>query len=114
MVSPDAFRPLLPAARDELARQINAVAPDAQALVAVGFGWGLAIQITRQMLAGGNPSILCAAGLSAPLANAIATAVDEAIAARTPVVAPESRPVRTARGTHMLGGLKREWSDAFS
>jgi len=101
MVDPDAFRPLLPSARNEIARQIDEVAPDASRLVALGFGWSLALEITRQILGGGNPTVLQTFGLSPQVAMAIATAADRAIEARTPAI--EAEPARrTMRGMHMV------------
>ncbi|SIO53814.1 hypothetical protein SAMN05443247_07619 [Bradyrhizobium erythrophlei] len=87
MVNPDAFKPLLPAARAELARQINEAEPNAQYLVATGIGWSLAIEITRQIVGGGNPALLQSFGLSAQVARAIGIAVDDAIARRISPVA---------------------------
>lgn len=72
---PDSFKPLLPAARIELARQLDKGKPDAEKLAAAGFGWTLAFQLVRQMGEGENASHLAAHGLSAPLATAIASAL---------------------------------------
>jgi hypothetical protein len=95
------FRPLQSSARDEIARQINKVEPDAQRLVAQGFGWSLALEITRQMAGGGNSGLLQAFGLSAQVAKSIADACDASIARRAPVIEPT--PHRTERGRHMVG-----------
>jgi hypothetical protein len=103
MTDADAFKPLLPSARDEIARQINEVEPDAAKLVALGFGWSLAVEITRQMVGGGNPGLLQSFGLSAQVAQAIGIAVDKAIEARTPAIEPEPIAHRTMRGMHMVG-----------
>ena len=105
MVSADAFKPLQRQAREEIARQINKGEPNAQNLVATGFGWSLALEITRQMAGGGNPSLLESFGLSARVAQAIGIAVDKALAARAAPVAEQSRPTRTFRGMHMRGGV---------
>lgn len=99
-IDPATFAPLKAAAREEIARQITGE-PNAQHLVAVGFGWSLALEITRQMAGGGNVGILRAAGLSSQLAKAIADACDAALAARAPPVA--TRPQQTGRGRHMSG-----------
>jgi hypothetical protein len=109
MIDPDAFRPLLPDARVEIARQINDAAPNAQALVATGFGWGLAFALARQIVDGGNASLLHASGLSAHVAKAICLAIDAAIEARTPALPPQ--PLRTMRGAHMAGrGIRPNFS----
>lgn len=104
MVSADAFKPLQRQARDEIARQINSVDPNPQNLVACGFGWSLALEISRQIAGGGNPDILENFGLSAQVARAIGLACDKAIAARTPV---EAAPMRTARFRGMVSHVVR-------
>jgi hypothetical protein len=84
MTDPVAFSPLPHSAAIELARQIDAGAPDAERLVASGFSWGIGFALSRQIADGGNASILRKSGLSPALAKAIASAIDDAIAVRPP------------------------------
>lgn len=112
MIDPDALKPLLPSAREEIARQIGGVA-NAERLVAVGFSWNLAFAIARQITEGsGNIGVLWREGLGPQVATAIANAINAAHS-----TAPASpRPERSERGLHMQGaqrGAMRQ-SPAFS
>jgi hypothetical protein len=83
---------LLPAAREELARQIDAGKPDAEKLSRTGFGWIIALQICRQMAEGGNVSMLLAHGFSLPVAMAIARACEECSQRREAARVASARP----------------------
>ncbi|WP_409188845.1 hypothetical protein [Bradyrhizobium sp. RDM4] len=76
------FPDLLPAAASEIARQLNAGAPDAAALTPTGFGWSLALEVQRQQIGGGNAGMLFKLGLPARTAKAIAAACDEVVQRR--------------------------------
>lgn len=66
-------------AATEVARQINEGTPDATALTRLGYGWNMALEIQRQMTAGGNAGVLFKMGIPARTAKALAAACDAVV-----------------------------------
>ena len=95
VIEPDQLAPLLPSARVELARQINAGVGDAARLVAEsGWSWNLAFVLVRAIHGeGANAAALHHEGIPAQAARVIA----DAIAARPPAP-PQPIAVETRHG----------------
>ena len=111
MTDPDQFRPLQQAAREELARQIDAGAGDAARLVAgSGWSWNLAFVLVRAIGGeGANAAALRHEGIPAQAAYAIAAAIKAVHAARDAaarVVPVPEKPVVMASSGALRGAAK--------
>ena len=104
MTNPDLFRPLRQAARQEIARQINAGKPDAAALATIGFSWNIAGEIADQ-ISTRRPSALnlWKLGLSGPVSMAIATAINDRFAPAPPAEPKEPSSQGAKRGAARPG-----------